>query len=207
MAAAETVAPLKPYRGGEVFRPDVFRMAHCTETPDAELNVIDRGFAPYQPSALSIFATSLGPIESGKARIRWSRAATPSFSLLRDLERSLRGSPLTNNDVAHSDSQCCLFLWACCGNKRGKRFQQWIFSRGSPSAISSGILPRFECERGDIIRKHSDCHLRACEGSERRIVFYSNRQLEKWEGRPFSRFLQSSVRPFNEPFHDMEFHV
>jgi hypothetical protein len=49
-------------------------------------------------------------IESGNSRIRRSHAAMASFSHLLAITRSLRGSFLRKNDVAHPHVQRCLFV-------------------------------------------------------------------------------------------------
>jgi hypothetical protein len=61
-------------------RLDVFPLALFTQTPDSELDVIDGGL------------WTIPAHESGNSRIRRSRAAILSFSLLFDFARSLRPS-------------------------------------------------------------------------------------------------------------------
>jgi hypothetical protein len=98
-------------------RLDVFPLALFTQTPDSELDVIDGGL------------WTIPAHESGNSRIRRSRAATLSFSLLHDSARSLRRGRMMSR-IQTRNAACGSGLAAL--HERGKRSQPMFFSTHLP---------------------------------------------------------------------------
>ena len=121
-------------RRGSVRRPpgfsprlDVFPLTLFTETPDSELDVIDGGF-------WAIPTLGLQDLRYGfRTHRKWKFKDTPVTCSDTVLVAPPRPCEIVaaffsgKNDVPHPDAQRCLFLWARCGVKRGKRSQPMNF--------------------------------------------------------------------------------
>jgi hypothetical protein len=89
----------------------VLSVSLCAEVPNAIFDVADGG---------RTFATAFGLIEGGNSRMRWSRAATVSFSLLLQPFKISTADLSRENDPTHPDPQRSLLVWACCGVGSGE---------------------------------------------------------------------------------------
>jgi hypothetical protein len=122
-----------------------------TETPDAELDVIDGGFGTVPALGLEHLGYRFG------AHRKWKLKDTPVTCRDGVLLASPRyfeifaGFPLRKNDVAHPDPQRRFVRLRLPRRKRGKTFQP-MDSFGSPLGYGSRILPQFQSERGDAVK-------------------------------------------------------
>ena len=150
-ASLSAEAARRPVSSELPLRLDVFRHPLFTETPDAIFDAIDGGFRTKPALGLK----ELGYLSVAHRGWELKHAPIPC------LDAVLLESPgfcdiragffLGTNDVAHPDSQCCLFVWTCRLVTAGKGFNNGFFCATHLRLFSAGFSLNFNASEGAAV--------------------------------------------------------